>query len=105
MIPSVVARQLDREWIGIDVAFHCINRVIRQRLKERLGLEEGKDFTVAGVPGTVEAAQDLWNRDKYHFQQWAVEMVEGVTSKRTADGGVDGRLYFEADGKPSLCGH
>ena len=97
------AHQLDREWIGIDVAFHCINRVIRQRLKERLGLEEGKDFTVAGVPGTVEAAQDLWNRDKYHFQQWAVEMVEGfVTSKRTADGGVDGRLYFEADGKPSL---
>jgi hypothetical protein len=34
-------------------------------------------------------------RDKYHFQKWAVEEVEGfVTSRRTADGGIYGRLYF-----------
>ena len=91
------AHKLERQWIGIDIAFHCINRVIRQRLKERLGLEEGKDFEVSGVPLSVEAAQDLWNHDTYHFQQWAVEMVDGfVTSKRAADGGVDGRLYFDA---------
>ncbi len=36
-----------------------------------------------------------WQRDPYHFQKWAVEAVEGfVTTKRTADGGLDGRLYF-----------
>ena len=34
-------------------------------------------------------------RDKYHFQKWAVEEVEGfVTSRRTADSGIYGRLYF-----------
>ena len=34
-------------------------------------------------------------RDKYHFQKWAVEQVDGfVTTGQSGDGGVDGRLYF-----------
>ena len=82
------AHKLGRQWIGIDIAIHAIKRVARIRLQERLGLVEGQDFT-------VEGAQDLWERDKYHFQKWAVEQVEGfVTTKRTADGGIDGRVYF-----------
>ncbi len=89
------AQKLDRQWIGIDIAIHAIKRVARIRLQERLGLVEGQDFTIEGVPRTVEGAQDLWERDKYHFQKWAVEQVEGfVTTKRTADGGIDGRVYF-----------
>ena len=89
------AQKLGREWVGIDIAIHAIKRVARLRLSERLGLREGEDFTVEGVPRTVEGAQDLWERDKYHFQKWAVEQVEGfVTTKRSADGGIDGRVYF-----------
>ena len=89
------AHKLDRSWIGIDIAIHAIKRVARVRLTERLGLVEGQDFTVEGVPRTVEGAQDLWERDKYHFQKWAVEQIEGfVTTKRSADGGIDGRVYF-----------
>ena len=89
------AQKLGRDWIGIDIAIHAIKRVARVRLTERLGLVEGEDFTVEGVPRTVEGARDLWRRDKYHFQKWAVEQVEGfVTTKRSADGGVDGRVYF-----------
>ena len=89
------AQKLGREWIGIDIAIHAIKRVARVRLTERLGLVEGKDFTVEGVPRTVEGARDLWQRDKYHFQKWAVEQVEGfVTTKRSADGGIDGRVYY-----------
>ena len=89
------AHKLGRQWIGIDIAIHAIKRVARIRLTERLGLVEGQDFTVEGVPRTVEGAQDLWERDKYHFQKWAVEQIEGfVTTKRSADGGVDGRVYF-----------
>ena len=49
-----------------------------------------------GLPRNVEGARDLWEKDKYHFQKWAVEQVDGfVTTKRTADGGIDGRLYFD----------
>ena len=89
------AHRLGRHWIGIDIAIHAIKRVARVRLTERLGLVEGKDFTIEGVPHTVEGAKDLWRRDKYHFQKWAVEQIEGfVTTKRSADGGIDGRVYF-----------
>ena len=63
----------------------------------------GKDFKINGVPKTLEGAQDLWTQDKYHFQQWAVEEVVGfVTTKRTADGGIDGRLYFATYGEHEL---
>ena len=89
------AHKLGRKWIGIDIAIHAVKRVARVRLTERLGLIQGQDFTVEGVPRTLEGAQDLWRRDKYHFQKWAVEHVEGfVTTKRSADGGVDGRIYY-----------
>ena len=89
------AHRLGRRWIGIDIAIHAVKRVAKVRLQDRLGLIEGQDFTVEGVPRTVEGAHDLWTRDKYHFQKWAVEQIDGfVTTKRTADGGIDGRLYF-----------
>ncbi len=89
------AHKLDRQWIGIDIAIHAIKRVTRLRLLDRLGLMEGQDFTIDGIPSTLEGAVDLWTKDKYHFQQWAVEQADGfVTTKRTADGGVDGRIYF-----------
>ncbi len=50
---------------------------------------------IEGVPRNLEGAKDLWERDKYHFQKWAVEQADGfVTAKQTGDGGIDGRLYF-----------
>ena len=89
------AHQLGRQWIGIDIAIHAVKRVARIRLAERLGLIEGQDYEIEGVPRTVEGAEDLWRRDKYQFQKWAVEQSDGfVTTRRTADGGVDGRIYF-----------
>ena len=97
------AHKLGRQWIGIDIAIHAVKRVARVRLEERLGLIEGQTFTVEGVPGTLEGAQDLWQRDKYHFQKWAVEQIEGfVTTKRTADGGIDGRVYFAVPDEKEL---
>lgn len=89
------AHNLDRKWIGIDIAIHAVKRVAKARLEEKLRLEEGKDFTIEGVPRNVEGARDLWQRDKYHFQKWAVEQADGfVTTHKTSDGGIDGRLYF-----------
>lgn len=89
------AHHLERKWIGIDIAIHAVKRVAKVRLEDRLGLIEGKDFEITGIPHSREGAQDLWQRDKYHFQKWAVEQVDGfVTSRKTGDGGIDGRLYF-----------
>ena len=92
------AENLDRQWIGIDIAFHAINRVSAVRLKERCKLREGQDYEITGIPQTLEGAEHLWNSDPYHFQTWAVSSVDGfVTARRTRDGGVDGRLYFHDD--------
>ena len=97
------AHRLGRRWIGIDIAIHAVKRVARVCLQDRLGLVEGTDFEVQGAPRNVEGARDLWTRDKYHFQKWAVEEVDGfMTTKRTADGGVDGRLYFSMPNQRDL---
>ena len=97
------AHKLGRQWIGIDIAFHAVNLVARARLQEGLGLKEGQDFIVKGVPRTLAEARDLWRRDKYHFQRWAVEHVEGfVPTKRTAYGDLDGRIYFAIPGEQDL---
>ena len=89
------AHRLGRRWIGIDIAIHAIKRVAKVRLQERLRLVEGSDFEIKGMPRDMEGARDLWQHDKYHFQKWAVEQVDGfVTARRSGDGGIDGRLYF-----------
>ncbi len=54
-----------------------------------------KDFAVEGIPRDMDGARELWNRDAYQFQKWATEQVEGIVTKRkSADGGVDGRIYY-----------
>ena len=89
------AHRLGRRWIGIDIAIHAIKRVAKVRLQERLRLVEGSDFEIKGMPRDMEGARDLWKHDKYHFQKWAVEQVDGfVTARKSGDGGIDGRLYF-----------
>ena len=97
------ASKLGRYWIGIDITIHAIRRVARQRLQERLHLVSGKDYTIDGVPQNWEGAHALWKSDTYQFQKWCVEQVEGFVSlKRTADDGVDGRIYFEIPEKKVL---
>ena len=89
------ANKLGRQWVGCDIAIHAIKRVVKRRLERNLKLIENTDFSITGIPKNMEGAQDLWNRDKYHFQKWAVEQVDGfVTSNKTNDRGIDGRLYF-----------
>lgn len=93
------AHWLERQWIGVDIAFHAIKRVSAVRLKDKCGLVEGQDYEIHGIPRTFEAATDLWKRDEYQFQKWAVEMVDGfVTARRANDGEVDGRIYFYEKG-------
>ena len=97
------AHTLNREWIGIDIASFAIKRVARDRLKDRLGLIAGKDFKIEGIPGTLEDAKELWEKDKFVFQEWSISQVDGFpTNKKTGDGGIDGRIYFEAPGEDDL---
>lgn len=98
------AHVLGRKWVGIDIAIHAIKRVAKVRLEARLGLRENVDFVIQGIPHTAEGAQDLWERDKHQFQKWAIEHIDGfVTSRKTGDGGIDGRLYFSIPDQRDLA--
>ncbi len=93
------AHKLERRWIGIDIAIHAVKRVSAVRLEDQLGLLAGRDYVLDGIPKDVEGARQLWEQDPWQFQKWAVEQVGGfVTAKRTADGGIDGRLWFAGEG-------
>lgn len=97
------AEALGRKWIGIDITIHAIRRVARARLQDRLHLAEGSDYIIDGVPQNWEGAHQLWKQDPYQFQKWCVELVEGfVNVKRSADDGIDGRVYFDMPGEKVL---
>lgn len=97
------ASSLGRRWIGIDITIHAIKRVARRRLHDRLHLVAGEDYVIEGVPQNFEGALELWRQDPYQFQKWCVEQVEGfVNAKRSADDGIDGRIYFDMPGEKIL---
>lgn len=97
------ASKLNRGWIGIDITIHAIKRVARLRLQDRLHLAQGSDYVIEGVPQNWEGALELWRQDPYQFQKWCVEQVEGfVNVKKSADDGIDGRIYFPMPGEKVL---
>lgn len=89
------AQEAEREWIGCDIAILSI-KMVREKLTEKYRLVEEKDYTVKGIPTSVEGAQEMFNKDPSTFQNWFVERVGGFPMQRkSADRGIDGRIYFE----------
>jgi site-specific DNA-methyltransferase (adenine-specific) len=73
--------------------------LIEKRLKDAF---PGVTFEVHGTPKDMEGATALAAYDKYKFQWWAVSLVDAVPyggKKKGADSGIDGFIYFKADGK------
>jgi DNA modification methylase len=56
------AEELERQWIGCDIAILSIN-LVRNILAERYHLVEGANFEVDGIPVSVEQAQELFKHD------------------------------------------
>lgn len=92
------AEKLGRQWIGIDVT-HLAIGLIEKRLRDAF---PSVQFTTHGVPQDIHAARDLAARGKYHeFEKWALSLIAaqpGNFGKKGADRGLDGRLYFGANG-------
>ncbi|MEY4982273.1 MAG: hypothetical protein RIR62_539, partial [Pseudomonadota bacterium] len=98
------AEKLGRAWIGIDIT-HLAIGLIEKRLRQAF---QGVAFTTYGVPQDLAAAQDLARRGRqdsryyFEFEKWALSLIDaqpGNFSKRGADGGVDGNLYFGKTGR------
>ena len=97
------AEPSNRNWIGCDIAILAI-KLVRDVLKERHNLTEDHDFEINGVPVSTEQAVDLFKRDPFQFQHWAIERAGGFPSqKKVADKGIDGHIFFEtARGQESM---
>jgi hypothetical protein len=65
---------------------------------QKYGLNENVEYSIEGIPDSPEQAQYLFEQDPFQFQYWAVEKTGGFCSnKKTADKGINGRIYFETD--------
>lgn len=95
------AQKLGRQWIGIDIT-HLAIGLIEKRLRDAF---EGVEFTTHGVPQDLEGAKNLAARGRddknyyFEFEKWALSLINaqpGNLSKKGADKGIDGNLYFGA---------
>ena len=88
----------NRRWVGCDIAILSVH-LVRDVLDKRYGLTDNNDYTIDGVPLSVDGAQVLFKSDPHQFQNWAVDVAGGFCSlKKSGDQGIDGRIHFEVGG-------
>lgn len=94
---TVVAQQLNRKWIGIDIT-NLATTLIKGRLRDSFGDDITQAYSVIGEPTTVSDAEALAQMNRYQFQYWSLGLVgarpEAQHEKKGADKGIDGRLFF-----------
>ena len=73
----------------MDIAIHAVKRVASVRLGDRLGLREGVEYDIQGVPRNVEGAKDLWRRDP-HFQPLGERKLRNFEQYMAQAGVLDG---------------
>ena len=85
-----VAQRLGRKWIGIDISPTAI-KVVERRLKRILGVIEGKDYIVLGMPNTIDEVKKL---EPSEFENWVIidKMRANRSRKKVGDMGLDGYL-------------
>ena len=83
-----VAQKLGRKWIGIDISPTAI-KIIQKRFKQILGMIEGVNYIVIGMPNTIEEVKKL---EPFEFQNWVVidKMRANASRKKVGDMGLDG---------------
>jgi DNA modification methylase len=92
------AERLGRHWIGIDIT-HLAIGLIKHRLLSAFGYEAR--YRVVGEPIDINGAREVAENDPFQFQAWALGLCGARTassSKKGADKGIDGRLFFHDEG-------
>jgi DNA modification methylase len=90
------AHELNREWIGCDVAILAVG-LIEKLLNDWYGLVCETAYETSGIPNSVEAAQRLFQASPRNFESWVCELLQACPTPASGDRGIDGRLYFEED--------
>jgi site-specific DNA-methyltransferase (adenine-specific) len=94
-----VAEKLNRRWVGIDITTLAIN-LVKYRLRSQFGLGNNQ-IHLDGLPTDLAGAKELFKKDPWQFEYWALDLVNAVPTKskeksggRGADKGVDGVIIF-----------
>ena len=88
------AQRLNRQWIGIDIAYIAID-LIEKRLLHTFGPAVTDTYEVLGSPRDLDGAQALAERSKFDFERWAVTQIDAQPNeKQVGDKGVDGVAWF-----------
>jgi adenine-specific DNA methylase len=83
----VVAHQLGRKWIAIDVS-----PIACTKTKDRLIKVGATNIRTIGAPKTIKELKQL---SDWQFQNWIIDRIGGVpSSKKTDDKGVDGYTFM-----------
>lgn len=90
-----VSEKLGRSWVGIDVTALSIN-LIKHRLEKQFNLGT-KQILVDGFPTDMAGAKELFKKDPFQFEYWALDLIDAMPAQnksegnmRGADKGIDG---------------
>ncbi|MEI8240359.1 MAG: site-specific DNA-methyltransferase [Actinomycetota bacterium] len=93
------AQRLERRWLGIDITTIAVD-LIKNRLLKTYGDEVAKSFEVVGIPRDIEGARELFAKNPFDFERWAVSLVGGTPNERqVGDRGSDGIIRFATGSK------
>jgi site-specific DNA-methyltransferase (adenine-specific) len=110
----VVAQQLNRQWIGIDITYQSISLILK-RLEHRFSRDFSKDYVdkdkaivierikISGVPKDMASAIALANRPedktRKEFEKWMILTYSNhraaIQNKKGKDGGIDGMAFVK----------
>ena len=83
----VVAYQLSRKWIGIDVS-----PIACGLMKDRLNRVGATNIRIIGAPKTIDELKAL---EPFQFQNWVIDRIGGVpSSRKSSDMGIDGYTFM-----------
>ncbi len=97
-----VAEKLKRNWVGIDITSLAIN-LVKHRLRDQHDIGR-KQIYVDGLPTDLTGAKELFKKDPFEFEYWALDLVNAMPAQsktkdkmRGADKGIDGVVVFHKD--------
>ena len=81
----------NRFWMGIDVTILALDPM-RERLRDRHGLEPSKDYEIDGYPTNMQEVRKLVRDEnkRHDFSNWAVTRLGLTPTPDVGDGGKDG---------------
>lgn len=100
----VVAEELKRKWVGIDITYQSISLILR-RLETQYGKDILSNIILNGIPKDMESAHALAlkkdDRVRKEFEKWAVLTYSNnraiINDKKGGDQGIDGTAFFLTD--------